>query len=658
MNDGQDLGPSADGGGGRPVDPYAPQPRVYGYDAYGQPVYQQPQAAPEEYGYQPYGDRLPDPSPGYQQQPWDQQSSYSGQPYDGQSYDQQGTGYPPAQPGGWQQGYDAAGAGWGDQQTARQPGYDTPAGGWTAPQTIPQQPGQPGYAPYDTGRQAAAHDDMAYGPTTSAPGSIAGAPAAGGGAESGRAGAPRPGAGAGQPSASVPPQRGPRSAGRGAAEQGAEDPADPDGPYRSEQFSFLEEPDEDSEDVIDWLKFAETRTERRDERRRKARNRIIALAVLLVLVAAGGVGYLWSAGKLPGQGGGGSAQAEAGGAQKRDVIVVHLHETGGSETSTVLLVDNETAKKGTTVLLPNALAVSTEDGGSTTLGKSVDDSSDATRDALGSLLGARIEGTWRLDTPYLENLVELVGGITVDPDVTVPAAKKGADPVVRRGKGRTLTGRAAVAYATYRAPAEAQIKQLSRFGQVMHAVLRKLSSDADEATTTVRALAQIPDPSLSERALGVSLARLAELAKNDAYDTALLPIQQDGTLSEQATEHVVEDILGGTVKNPEQGGAARVSVRDASGRQGTAGAAQVALVNGGFTVVGAASSGGSQPASQVTYADERQAAQAREVAKTLGLPASAVRKGKGAANADVTVVLGQDYKGAAGGSTPAQRGAD
>ena len=69
------------------------------------------------------------------------------------------------------------------------------------------------------------------------------------------------------------------------------------------------------------------------------------------------------------------------------------------------------------------------------------------------LLGTKITGTWRLDTPYLENLVDLVGNIDISTDADVPGAKQGGDPVVKKGDDQTLTGPMAVAYATYRAPA-------------------------------------------------------------------------------------------------------------------------------------------------------------------------------------------------------------
>ncbi|QLH21738.1 LCP family protein [Streptomyces sp. Rer75] len=599
MNDGQDpYDPYA-------RDPYAQEPQIYGYDAYGQPVYQ-PQGTQQGYdpssyygqqqgqqdgygyGYDPYGQaqqaqQAPAQHP--QTQPYD---PYYGQqqPYPQQEQQVQ-------QPGQYVQQQ-------GQQGQYVQQGYDY---------AVPAQPAAPEEDEPNPYEELAELDRQE--PSSGAP---AAAPAPDGG--------------------------GPRKPG-GAGKSG------PDGEgeeYRTEQFSFVEEPDEDSEDVIDWLKFAETRSERRDERRRKGRNRFVALVVVLVLAAVGGVGYLWYAGKLPGLSADGDAQAAAGGQQKRDVIVVHLRELKGGRTSTALLVDNETTKKGTTVLLPNALSVATEDGGSTTLGKSVtDEGSDATRDSLSTLLGSKIQGTWRLDTPYLENLVELVGGITLDTDTTVPSARKGESPLVKRGKEQVLSGQAAVAYATYRAPGEAQTKQLARFGQVMDAALKKVSSDTGGATKTVEQLAQIPDPSLSEQQLGASLARLAGQAKGGDYDTMMLPVQGDGTLSARATDRVVKGVLGGTVKNTDPGSAARVSVTSAGGGQDASGAARVALVNGGFTVVAATEGGSPQQTSRVTYTDAGQAGQAKEVAKTLGLPATSVTKGKGAANADVTVVLGADY---------------
>ncbi|MBJ7907635.1 LytR C-terminal domain-containing protein [Streptomyces sp. DSM 110735] len=455
--------------------------------------------------------------------------------------------------------------------------------------------------------------------------------------------------------AHIPQQGGPAS--RGAAPEEPEErtgstpaPAregqEPDG---EEQFAFAEEPDGESEDVIDWLKFTENRTERREEARRRARSRVIALVVVLALVAVGGVGYLWFAGKLPGlssaakKGG----TAVAAGAQKRDVIVVHLHNTGKSGTSTVLLVDNTTTKRGTTVLLPNSLALSDDSGTTTTLAKSVDDDgSSGTRDQIDTVLGTSIQGTWRLDTPYLQNLVELVGGIEVDTTTDVPdpdAKKKGAEALVHRGKDQTLSGKMAVAYATYRAPGETQNAQLERFGQVLQGVLRKVSSDPSGATTTVQTLAQILDPSLTDKDLGAFLAKLAELAKDGSYKTVLLPVQSDGTLTAQTSDSVVKDVLGGAAKSPDAGSAVRVSVQNGTGVKDDAEKARVVLLNGGFTFVDGGSAG-AQSASRVVYSGAADKENATEVAKTLGLPDTAVTKGSVTSGADVLVVLGQDYR--------------
>ncbi|MDI9884185.1 LytR C-terminal domain-containing protein [Streptomyces sp. HNM0645] len=585
-----------------PYDPYySQQPQIIGYDEYGQPVFQQPQHDPQSHGYDAYGRQSQDRHQSQYQQPAPPASQGYG--YDPYAQPQQ---HPQSQ---HPQSYDP----YGRQQPGPHPQSQQPREGY----------GYDGYDGhgYDTGRQAPVDTTRQWSvPPQQQPTAPPGTD------ERHRPAPPGPDRGA----PAVPGQR--RPAGGG------------DGDYRTEQFSFVEEPDEDSEDVIDWLKFTESRSERREEAKRRGRNRTVVLAVVLALVLVGGVGYLWYAGKLPGTSDPGGAQTTATGPQKRDVIVLHLHNTKKKGTSTALLVDNATTKQGTTVLLPNSLSVADDEGVTTTLGKSVDeDGTTGTRESIGNLLGTRISGTWRLDTPFLENLVELVGGIDITTDTAVPGAKKGEAPLVKKGENQTLNGRMAVGYATYRAPGEAEAEQLQRFGQVMYGVLRKMPSDAKAATVTVETLAQILDPSLPEKDLGASLAKLAEHAKGGDYKTAVLPVQDDGRLSQEASDSVVKDVLGGRVSAPEQGAAVRVGVRNASGDGDATESTRIVLVNGGYAFVDA---GKAEPESstQVVYGDAAQKQNAVEVAKTLGLDESAVEKGRAASNADVLVVLGQDYE--------------
>ncbi|MEU0474377.1 LCP family protein [Streptomyces olivaceus] len=594
MNDGYDAGYGGD-------DQY----ELVGYDEYGRPVYRQAQGQGQ--GGSTAG---PGGQPGYDQyDQYGRQDPY-GQQQGGQ---QQGYGYDPYASGGHQipqqQPYDPYG---------QQGGYDTG-----------QQPPVPGG--YDTGQQPPVTDHggqrqgYGYDPYGQA-------------ATSGTQ--PR----VAEQTAHIPQQAGPREDPEAAApdEAGRE--------YHTEQFAFVEEPADDSEDVIDWMAFTENRTERREEARRRARARVVALVVTLALVAVGGVGYLWYAGKLPGVS---SSDAKTGdtttaGAQKRDVIAVHLHDTDGGGTSTVLLVNNTTTKQGTTVLVPNALALTGDDGSTTTLAKSVDDQGpDATRGSLDSALGTDIEGTWRLDTPYLQILVDLVGNIDIDTDADVPdpeAKDKGSTPLVRKGEDQTLSGKMAVAYATYSAKGEDANAQLQRFGQVLHGVLRKLSSDPQAATTTVQTLGLILDPPLTEKDLGSFLAGLSDRAKGGDFKTALLPVEEGGSLSAEASDSVVKDVLGGTAKSPDKDAAVSVSVRNATGDEDRTGKARVVLLNGGFTFVSGGTASGTEAASEVVYAEDADKENAVQVAKTLGLSADSVSQGKVSANARVSVVLGQDYE--------------
>ncbi|MEU5162913.1 LCP family protein [Streptomyces sp. NPDC020875] len=625
----------------QPYDPY--QPRIIGYDAYGQPVYQQPQQ-PHEPPYdgshgpesgQDYGQEYDGGAyaPGYPPGPG-QSAEYGDRPYEPHVPSQPDDTYGGGTYGGGAYGYSG-------YEPAPYTGYDTGTG---------QQPVQEQTYGYDP--EGRPYESYGYDP---GPGPGTG-PLAVDTTQQWTVPAqqPAPGDGpgvTGPETASLPGPRRSEAAGDPGGPDARGDFGDPDPfgdpdrrDYRTEQFAFIQEPDDESEDVIDWLKFTESRSERREEARRRGRNRVVALAVVLALALISGVGWLWAEGALPGMSDDGKKKSVSAGAQKRDVIVVHLRDTRKKGTSTALLVDNVTTGRGTTVLLPDALSVTDEQGATTTLAKSVEaDGAIGTRDAIGTALGARIGGTWRLDTPFLENLVELVGGIDLTTDTDVPGESKNAAPLVKKGENQTLNGRAAVAYATRLGPGEPEAKQLQRFGQVMQGVLKKFPSDAESAIVTVETLGQLLDPSFTEKDLGASLAELADQAKGGDYATLLLSVGPDGRLTEQASAGIVRDVLGGSVTVPEQGAPVRVGIRDATGKAKTAEAARIALGNAGYAVVDGGSAG-TAGTSTVTYGDDARKAEAVEVAKTLGLPATAVKKGTAPPNAEIGVVLGGDYR--------------
>ncbi|MGW6979940.1 LCP family protein [Streptomyces sp. NPDC054932] len=518
------------------------------------------------------------------------------------------------------------------QQYEQQYGYDQQGYGQQQPQQYyPQQPAAPGYG-QEYGQQEYTQAQPAYGYDTQQTQQWIPQQAA-----------PEPQAPAGRPAAQVPEPRRPDSEPGG--DTGGERAADRD--YRTEMFAFIDQPDEDSEDVIDWLKFTESRTERREEARRRGRNRVVALIVVLALFVVGGLGYLWYAGKLPFLEGPGDkktgATADAG-SQKRDMIVVHLHNTKKGGTSSALLVDNVTTKQGATVLLPNTLGVTLQDGTATALGKSVEEGGLGTREALDSVLGTSIGGTWRLDTPFLENLVELVGGIEVDTDTAVPADEATKAPAVAQGQKQSLSGPMAVAYATFRGQGEPEAKQLERVGKVLQAVLRKVPSDPKAAAVTVESIGQILDPALNAQTLGALLSRLGQHAKVGAYRTDVLGVKPDGTLTDDANKKVVKEVLGGSVAAAQPGAAPRVGLKDATGDEKTQIAAKAALMNGGYTFVDGGKADKTASTSQITYQDDAQRDRAIEVAKTLALPETAVKKAESTVNAEIVVILGKDYK--------------
>ncbi|MFI9325938.1 LytR C-terminal domain-containing protein [Kitasatospora sp. NPDC052868] len=561
------------------------------YDQYGQPV-QPVQQQPYQQQYDQYGQ---DQYGGYQEQQY-QQQAYR-QPYEQQQYDQYGQPVPQQ----YQQG------GYGYQEQGFQQAYDP----------YQQQPQQYAAAP----QPVVAEPEPAPAPPAPAPAPVPPRPRA-----------PRPAAEA--PVRPEPPSEqvgGSRAARGGAAKASGED-------YPTGEFTFVDEEAEESEDVIDWLKFAESRSEVRAERRRKLRTRLIGAAAVLAVAAAGAGGYLWFTG---------DKQTAATAAGPRQVNVVHLRDLTG-KVSSALLVNDSSGHKGSVLLLPDTLKLpGPNDPPITTLGQAMDAiGPSSTREGLATVLGAPVAGTWRLDTPYLELLVAQLGGVRVDTNAeTREGGKPDGKPLSAAGKNTLLSGKAAVAYATLQAPGETRDAQLARFGQVMDAVVRTMPVEFKDAKDDVHRMNAVLDPSLPEDALAGVLTQLAQQAKDGHLSTTALPVKPDGTLDDATAGKQVKEVLGGTLKAATAGdAAARVSIQDGSGNDQAAAAAQVQVVNAGLTFVPGGTKTAAQPTSEIRYTDDARQAAAKSLAISLNLPETAAKKVTDPQNADLLVVLGKDYQ--------------
>jgi hypothetical protein len=141
------------------------------------------------------------------------------------------------------------------------------------------------------------------------------------------------------------------------------------------------------------------------------------------------------------------------------------------------------------------------------------------------------------------------------------------------------------------------------------------------------------------------MAALSKDVQGGKYSTQTLPVNANGTPASSAGD-LVKQLLGGTVTTSSGATAARVAITDATGESNKTNLAEAAVVNGGFTLVpGSSKAPSTRSTSSISYSDDTRAADAKQLAQDLGLPATVVTKVTTAQSADLVVVLGKDYQG-------------
>lgn len=533
-----------------------------------------------------------------------------------QSYDQSyGQSYGQ---GGYQQPYEAPQQSYGGQQQ----GYDPYAGSYDPYSGYQQQPQDPYYGQQDYQQQSGYAQQPQSQSFSTAYQQQPAQPAP----------QPEPAAAEAPATPRVPRQESP------GARPGATAGAGAGGSkrrYSEEEFEFVDDAEE-STDVIDWVKFSETRGERRDERRRKLRSRAIALVVALVLVAGGAAGYLFVTGRI----GSGSPTTVAA-ADKREVIAVHLHDLNKNVYS-ALLISEPSPAKGVTLLLPGTLGVPADNNSLVALNTAVDSiGAYGTRTGINNLLGTDISGTWNVQTPFLQNLVDMLGGVKINSDVPISVNGK---QVITPGQNTVVNGQAAMAFATYKGKGESDQTQLNRFGVMLQALIAAMPTDATAAASQITHMGAVEDPSLSDDQLGALLAKLSTDARGGAYSTETLPVLGNGTLGSGAGA-MVSGLLAGKVSSQSGQTAARIQLIDANGRAKVVTYAQAAITNAGYILLPGTTKVATRSTSVIEYGDATRLKDAQALAATLGLPSSAVKKVTSPLSVDLLVTLGRDYKG-------------
>jgi anionic cell wall polymer biosynthesis LytR-Cps2A-Psr (LCP) family protein len=391
------------------------------------------------------------------------------------------------------------------------------------------------------------------------------------------------------------------------------------------------------------------RTGRRAEVRRARRRRqrlIVAggLAVVLVIVAV----VLFARTR----GGGSPHTTIAKQTRTQATVLFQVQGSGGDAVASALLAHDPAGHSGAAVLIPPQVIVTVPGTGSLQLARALKTvPPERSRSAVGDLLGVTVDAGWVIDVPTLAALIDQVGGVVVDVDVSVVVART----VVLNPGSQRLDGQHAITFMRYLAPGEQEQARLARLQEILDGVLNALPRSTSDVAKALSALGPRSIPSDPTPKLASFLVGLATDSRSEALQYDSLPVISidpgDGVLSfrvdADATRTIVDRLLAQSVPPGARQTGNRVLVLNGVGTPGIGDKVRAKIVPAGFVFVASrnnATFGVAKTRVLIKEATPEAQAVGEKVAKALGVPLDSVQTAEIGTIADVVVVVGADFK--------------
>lgn len=342
----------------------------------------------------------------------------------------------------------------------------------------------------------------------------------------------------------------------------------------------------------------------------------------------------------------------ADGGRTQSTLLLQVRGTNGEGIANALLAHDPAEQAGAAVLIPPQVLVNVPGSGPLSLGRALSSVPAATtRDALSDLAGVVVDDGWELTLAGLTALVDGLGGVTVDVDVSVVQGQR----VLLNAGPQEVDGARAAAFLSYLAPGEQEQARLARIQEVLDGLLDVLPDTPTELVAVLQGLADgsvtsLPPPELAAFLLGLAEDDEAGMLQYDVLP--VVPIDPGGgvtafRIDADKVPALVDRLFAGSVPPGVREQGNRVLVLNGVGTPGLGESVRRKLLPAGFVFVGsrnAPSFGVATTQILVPAATAEAQALGERAAAALGVPPTSVATQEFGTVADLVVLVGADFQ--------------